>query len=106
MNGDGFADVLVGAPGFNGGRGAIYCVSGAFLANGAGGQMLWSLAPALIGDIGATRDVPVVKNGALGPGKRCAVTLSCDHRVVDGAMGARFLQGLRGLVERPLSILA
>ncbi len=56
--------------------------------------------------VGATRDVPVVKNGALAPGKRCAVTLSCDHRVVDGAMGARFLQALRGLVERPLSILA
>lgn len=56
--------------------------------------------------VGATRDVPVVKGTAVVPGKRCAVTLSCDHRVVDGAMGARYLQALRGLVARPLSILA
>jgi pyruvate dehydrogenase E2 component (dihydrolipoamide acetyltransferase) len=39
------------------------------------------------------------------PGKRCAVTLSCDHRVVDGALGARWLQSLRALVENPLRIL-
>jgi len=56
--------------------------------------------------VGATREVPVVKGGAIVSGKRCAVTLSCDHRVVDGAMGARFLQSLRALVERPLAILA
>ncbi len=56
--------------------------------------------------VGAARDVPVVKGGAVVPGKRCAVTLSCDHRVVDGALGARFLQALRRLVERPLDILA
>jgi pyruvate dehydrogenase E2 component (dihydrolipoamide acetyltransferase) len=56
--------------------------------------------------VGAVRDVPVVKNGAVVPGKRCAVTLSCDHRVVDGALGARFLLSLRKLVERPLDILA
>jgi len=56
--------------------------------------------------VGATREVPVVKGAVIVPGKRCAVTLSCDHRVVDGAMGARFLQSLRSLVERPLAILA
>jgi pyruvate dehydrogenase E2 component (dihydrolipoamide acetyltransferase) len=56
--------------------------------------------------VGSTREVPVVKGGAIVPGKRCAVTLSCDHRVVDGAMGARFLQSLRALVERPLTIIA
>lgn len=56
--------------------------------------------------VGAVRDVPVVKAGAVVPGKRCAVTLSCDHRVVDGALGARFLLALRKLVERPLDILA
>jgi pyruvate dehydrogenase E2 component (dihydrolipoamide acetyltransferase) len=56
--------------------------------------------------VGAAREVPVVKGGAVVPGKRCAVTLSCDHRVVDGALGARVLQSLRGLVERPLNILA
>lgn len=55
--------------------------------------------------VGSVRDVPVVKSGAVVPGKRCAVTLSCDHRVVDGALGARFLQALRTLVEQPLRIL-
>jgi pyruvate dehydrogenase E2 component (dihydrolipoamide acetyltransferase) len=56
--------------------------------------------------VGAVRDVPVVQAGAVVPGKRCAVTLSCDHRVVDGAIGARWLQALRALVENPLRILA
>lgn len=46
QNGDGFKDVLVGAPGFNQQRGAIYCLSGAYLASGAGTQTLWSIAPA------------------------------------------------------------
>ena len=45
QNGDGYKDLLVGAPGFNQERGAIYCLSGAFLASGVGTQTLWSLAP-------------------------------------------------------------
>lgn len=45
QNADGFKDLLVGAPGFNSGRGAIYCISGRFLATGTGAQTLWSLAP-------------------------------------------------------------
>ncbi|MFO0628706.1 MAG: dihydrolipoamide acetyltransferase family protein [Polyangiales bacterium] len=56
--------------------------------------------------VGAVRDVPVVRDGAVVHGRRCAVTLSCDHRVVDGALGARWLQSLRALVENPLRILA
>jgi pyruvate dehydrogenase E2 component (dihydrolipoamide acetyltransferase) len=55
--------------------------------------------------VGAVREVPVVKAGAVVPGKRCAVTLSCDHRVVDGALGAKWLLALRGLVENPVRIL-
>jgi hypothetical protein len=43
---DGFKDLLVGAPGFNSGRGAIYCISGRFLATGAGVSTIWSLTPA------------------------------------------------------------
>jgi hypothetical protein len=46
QNADGIDDLLVGAPGFNSGRGAIYCISGAFLASGVGVSTLWSLAPA------------------------------------------------------------
>lgn len=55
--------------------------------------------------VGRVRDVPVVENGEVVAGKRMSVTLSCDHRVVDGAVGARFLAELRALVERPMQIL-
>ena len=47
QNADGFEDLLVGAPGYNGGRGAIYCVSGQYLANGSGVMPLWSVAPSV-----------------------------------------------------------
>lgn len=55
--------------------------------------------------IGTIRDVPVVKNGAVVPGKRMTVTLSCDHRVVDGATGARFLNTVKELIEDPATML-
>jgi len=55
--------------------------------------------------VGQVRDVPVVADGAVVPGKRIALTLSCDHRVVDGAVGAAFLAELRRLIERPLRVL-
>ena len=51
-------------------------------------------------------DEPVVKNGAVVPGKRLGLTLSCDHRVVDGATGARFLQAFKPLIEDPVTMLA
>jgi pyruvate dehydrogenase E2 component (dihydrolipoamide acetyltransferase) len=55
--------------------------------------------------VGRVRDEPVVKDGAVVPGKKLAFTLSCDHRVIDGAVGARFLAELRSLLERPVQIL-
>lgn len=55
--------------------------------------------------VGQVRDEPVVEEGQVVPGKRLALTLSCDHRVVDGAVGARFLAELRALIERPMQIL-
>lgn len=55
--------------------------------------------------IGAIRDVPVVENGEVVPGKRMKVTLSSDHRVVDGAKAAQFLNTVRNLIENPLSML-
>jgi len=55
--------------------------------------------------VGAVRTVPVVTDAGLGVGRRMAVTLSCDHRVMDGAMGARFLQDVRRLLEAPLRLL-
>ncbi len=56
--------------------------------------------------VGQVRDVPVVKSGKVMAGQRLALTLSCDHRVVDGAIGAAFLAELRRLVEHPLRVLA
>lgn len=56
--------------------------------------------------VGAIRSEPVVKNDLVVPGKRMKLTLSCDHRVVDGAVGAKFLAELRGVIEHPLQILA
>jgi pyruvate dehydrogenase E2 component (dihydrolipoamide acetyltransferase) len=55
--------------------------------------------------IGALEDKPVVVDGALTSRKRMRVTMSCDHRVVDGALGARFLQTLRRLIENPLMLV-
>jgi pyruvate dehydrogenase E2 component (dihydrolipoamide acetyltransferase) len=55
--------------------------------------------------VGQVRDVPVVHDGAVVAGKRLAMTLSCDHRVVDGAVGAAFLAELRRLLEHPLRVL-
>jgi pyruvate dehydrogenase E2 component (dihydrolipoamide acetyltransferase) len=55
--------------------------------------------------VGQVRREPVVKGEAVVPGRRLAVTLSCDHRVVDGAVGAAFLKELRRLLEHPTQIL-
>lgn len=55
--------------------------------------------------IGGIQQVPVVKNGQVVPGNVMKVTLSCDHRVVDGASGAAFLQTLKNLLEEPLRML-
>lgn len=55
--------------------------------------------------VGAIRDVPVVKNGQVVPGKTMKVTLSCDHRVVDGAVGSAFLKTLKEYLEDPVRML-
>ena len=55
--------------------------------------------------VGQVREEPVVRDGAVAIGKKLAMTLSCDHRVVDGAVGAAFLAELRGLIEHPLRVL-
>lgn len=55
--------------------------------------------------VGGIQQVPVVKNGAIVPGNIMKVTLSCDHRVVDGATGAAFLQTLKNLLEEPVRLL-
>jgi len=55
--------------------------------------------------VGAIRNVPIVKDGEVVPGHMMKVTLSSDHRIVDGAKAAEFLTTLRQLLENPLSML-
>lgn len=55
--------------------------------------------------VGGIKDTPVVRNGQVVPGKVMKVTLSSDHRVVDGALGAAFLQTLKAMLENPVTIL-
>ncbi len=55
--------------------------------------------------VGAIRDVPVVERGTVRTGRRMTVTLSCDHRVLDGVQAAQFLQEFKRLLEHPLELL-
>ena len=55
--------------------------------------------------IGGVEEKPVVIDGQLEIRQRMRVTMSCDHRVIDGATGAKFLQTLKGFVENPLSLV-
>ncbi len=55
--------------------------------------------------IGSIRDVPIVDNGEIVPGKQMKVTLSSDHRIVDGAQAASFLGTLKNLLENPMGML-
>lgn len=60
---------------------------------------------AAILSVGAIIEKPVVKDGEIVPGMRMNIGLSCDHRVVDGAVGARFLNEVKKLIENPALML-
>ncbi len=55
--------------------------------------------------VGAIVEKPVVKNGRIVVGNTMKLTLACDHRTVDGATGAQFLQTLKGYIENPITML-
>lgn len=55
--------------------------------------------------VGGIKETAIVKDGQLVPGSVMKVTMSCDHRVVDGALGAAFLKTLKNLLENPVRIL-
>lgn len=55
--------------------------------------------------VGGIQEVPVVKNGQVIPGNVMKVTLSCDHRVVDGAVGSAFLNTVKNYLENPIVLL-
>jgi len=56
--------------------------------------------------VGGVKETVIVKNGAISTGHVMKVTLSCDHRVVDGVVGSLFLQTLKSLLEEPVKLLA
>ena len=55
--------------------------------------------------VGRIAQLPVAHEGALALRRRMRLTMSCDHRVIDGATGARFLQTLKAMLENPLAIV-
>ena len=55
--------------------------------------------------VGGIQQVPIVKNGEIVPGNIMKVTLSCDHRVVDGAVGSRFINSFKNYLENPVLLL-
>ncbi|SMD36126.1 pyruvate dehydrogenase E2 component (dihydrolipoamide acetyltransferase) [Reichenbachiella faecimaris] len=55
--------------------------------------------------VGGIKQTPVIKNGEIVPGNVMKITLTCDHRTVDGAVGSAFLQTLKGFIEDPVRIL-
>jgi pyruvate dehydrogenase E2 component (dihydrolipoamide acetyltransferase) len=55
--------------------------------------------------VGAVKETVIVENGQMRPGKVMKVTLSCDHRVVDGVVGSKFLNTLKELIEEPVKLL-
>ena len=54
--------------------------------------------------VGAINEIPVVEDGKITIAKIMKVTLSCDHRVIDGAVGAQFLQSLKEILEKEIVI--
>jgi pyruvate dehydrogenase E2 component (dihydrolipoamide acetyltransferase) len=55
--------------------------------------------------VGGIQAVPVVKNGQVVPGNVMKLTLSCDHRVVDGATGSAFLNSVKAFLESPVTMM-
>jgi len=55
--------------------------------------------------VGSIVEQAVIKGGAVVPGRRLRLTMSCDHRVIDGATGAAFLRTLKGMLENPLALV-
>ena len=55
--------------------------------------------------VASARDVVVIENGVVSPGKRMKITISADHRVTDGVEAAKFIQAIKQVIEIPVQIL-
>jgi len=85
--------------------GGTFCVSNLGMMGVSKFSAIINPPNAAILAVGTTVTKPVVKNGAVVPGQTMTLTLSCDHRVVDGALGAQFLGALKQLLESPALLL-
>ena len=85
--------------------GGTFCVSNLGMMGINSFKAIINPPNAAILAVGTTVEKPVVANGQIVIGQRMNLTLSCDHRVVDGAVGAQFLSALRDLVENPALLL-
>ena len=85
--------------------GATFTVSNLGMFGIADFDAIIAAPQAAILAVAAAREVPVVKNGALAIATVMSLTLSADHRAVDGAVGAQFISEVKKLVEDPLLML-
>ncbi len=85
--------------------GGTFCVSNLGMMGVSKFSAIINPPNAAILAVGTTVAKPVVRNGTVVPGQTMTLTLSCDHRVVDGALGAQFLGALRDLLEKPALLL-
>lgn len=85
--------------------GGTFCVSNLGMMGVTKFNAIINPPNAAIVAVGTTVTKPVVKNGAIVIGQIMSLTLSCDHRVVDGALGAQFLGALKDLLEKPALLL-
>jgi pyruvate dehydrogenase E2 component (dihydrolipoamide acetyltransferase) len=85
--------------------GATFSISNLGMFDVAGFSAIINPPEGAILAVGSVRRVPVVEGDSVGIGRRMALTISCDHRAMDGAMGARFLQDVKRLLEEPLRLL-
>jgi len=85
--------------------GGTFCVSNLGMMGVTKFNAIINPPNAAILAVGTTVTKPVVKNGAIVVGQVMSLTLSCDHRVVDGALGAQFLAAIKDLLEKPALLL-
>jgi len=85
--------------------GGTFCVSNLGMMGVTNFSAIINPPNAAILAVGTTVTKPVVKNGLIVVGQTMGLTLSCDHRVVDGALGAQFLAALKDLLEKPALLL-
>ncbi|MBA4135992.1 MAG: dihydrolipoamide acetyltransferase, partial [Opitutus sp.] len=85
--------------------GGTFCVSNLGMFGAHRFSAIINPPNAAILAVGTTVEKPVAVNGQLAVGQRMSLTLSCDHRVVDGALGAQYLAALKDLLEKPALLL-